>query len=349
MTGSTDGGAAPAVRSPRGERRGGILEVARLAGVSASTVSRVVNGRTGVDPVLAERVRDAAAELGYRASPLARSLVLGRTQTVAVVVPDLANPSFQGMLHGITRAAAHDGYRVLVADSAEDVDDEASIARETRMRCDAVILCAPRTPTETLAELTPTLEPVVLVNRTLPGSGVPSVAIDYADGIERLAAHLAGLGHRRIAYLAGTRASASDAVRRDGLARFALAHPEISLVTIEAGVGLADGEQAADEVLAADVSAVLAFNDLVAVGLLRALTERGVDVPRDISITGFDDIPFAAYTTPALTTAEVPVEALGALAWQRMAAVLGGTPPGVDEVLVPELRLRGSTGPAPAE
>ncbi|MFF2371135.1 LacI family DNA-binding transcriptional regulator [Agromyces sp. NPDC058110] len=336
-------------RETRGDRRGGILEVAKLAGVSASTVSRVVNGRTSVDPALAERVRAAAAELGYRASPVARSLVLGRTQTVAVVVPDLSNPAFQGMLHGITRAAARDGYRVLVADSAEDVDDEASIARETRMRCDAIILCSPRTPLETLAELAPTLEPVVLVNRRLPGSGVPSVAVDYADGVERLAAHLAGLGHRRIAYLAGVRASASDAVRREGLARFAAAHADVEIITIETGVGLADGGRVADEVLDSGVTGVLAFNDLVAVGLMRSLVERGVPVPGEVSITGFDDIPFAAYTTPALTTAEVPVDELGDLAWQRLAAVLGGTAPDADEVLAPELRLRDSTGPRRAE
>ena len=120
--------------------------MAARAGVSLATVSRVMNGNSSVDHALAERVRIAAAELNYSASPLARSLVLGKTNTIAVVVPDLENPTFHGVLRGLSRAAARDGYHILIADSVESVAEERILAVETRRRCDGLVLCAPRMP-----------------------------------------------------------------------------------------------------------------------------------------------------------------------------------------------------------
>ena len=128
-----------------------IADVAARAGVSLATVSRVMNGNSSVDHALAERVRTAAAELNYTASPLARSLVLGKTHTIAVVVPDLENPSFHGVLRGLSRAAARNGYHILIADSAESVAEELVLAVETRRRCDGLVLCAPRMPEADLA------------------------------------------------------------------------------------------------------------------------------------------------------------------------------------------------------
>src|SRR6478736_5223838 len=142
-----------------------ITDVAKHAGVSLSTVSRVMNGNATVDPVMAERVRASAQELGYTASALARSLVLGRTQTVAVVVPDLGNPTFQAILRGLSRAAAADQYHVLIADSAESVDEERILAVETRRRTDGLILCAPRMADDDLRALVAGIRPVVLINR----------------------------------------------------------------------------------------------------------------------------------------------------------------------------------------
>ena len=322
-----------------------INDVARHAGVSLSTVSRVMNDNPTVDPALAERVRAAAAELGYTASPLARSLVLGRTQTVAVVVPDLGNPTFQAVLRGLSRAAAADGYHVLIADSAEQVQEERLLAVETRRRTDGLILCAPRMPDDDLASLLPQVEPVVLVNRALDEA--PAVSADYGSALRGLAEHLHKLGHRRIVYLAGVARSASNAARVAALDDFRAAHPDVSLTQLASGVDFDSGAAAADAVIATGATGVLAFNDLVAMGLLSALADRGVHVPDDVSITGFDDIPFAQYTSPPLTTASVPAAELGALAWQAMNASLSGQDAAAPVRLAPEVVLRGSSGPAP--
>ncbi|KQQ92664.1 LacI family transcriptional regulator [Leifsonia sp. Leaf325] len=324
----------------------GIDDVARAAGVSASTVSRVMNGRAGVDAALAERVRTAASSLGYRPNPLARSLVLGRTQTIAVVVPDLANPTFQGMLRGVTLAAARDGYRVLVADTSEDAAAEEAIVRETRQRCDAVVLCSPRMPSDVLIAAVAALDPVVVINREVPG--IPGVSADYRVGIVELLEHLATLGHRRLVYAAGSPSSASDAARRAGLADFALARPDVEVLTVEAGATFGDGAAAASVVVESGATGVVAFNDLVAMGVLASLAAQGIAVPAEVSVVGFDDIPFAAFTTPALTTAAVPVGELGELAWRRLAARFEGKEPEGDVMLRPELRVRASSGPVRA-
>lgn len=320
-----------------------ITDVARHAGVSLSTVSRVMNGNPSVDPALAERVRAVAVELGYTASPLARSLVLGRTQTVAVVVPDLGNPTFQAILRGLSRAAATSGFHVLIADSAEQVREERVLAIETRRRTDGLILCAPRMPADELEALLPEVGPVVLVNRfaTAPA---PTVAADYGAALRGLADHLHELGHRRMIYLAGVERSASNAARLAALAAFRTDHPDITLTELPSGTDFDSGAAAADAVLATDATAVLAFNDLVAMGLLSTVTARGVRVPEDLSITGFDDIPFARYTSPPLTTASVPAEELGARAWGAMNAVLSGDDTPQSVRLSPEVVVRGSTG-----
>jgi len=325
--------------------RPGITDVARLAGVSLSTVSRAMNGNPTVDPALAERVKAAAAELGYTANPVARSLVLGRTQTVSVVIPDLANPTFQAILRGLSRAAAADGYHVLISDTAEQVGEEGALATTMRRRTDGVVLCAPRLAREELAALLPTVAPAVVINRP-PQADVPTVAADYGAAMSRLIEHLHGLGHRRIAYLSGVVASASGAARKAAITAATADHDGLEIIEIPAGVDFDSGGAAIDAVVDSDVTAALAFNDLVAMGLLSAATARGIRVPDDLSITGFDDIPFAAYTTPPLTTAAVPASELGRRAWAAMHALLTGTEPPASDVLTPELIIRDSTGPA---
>ena len=324
-----------------------IKAVAARAGVSLSSVSRVMNGNDRVDPDIVARVRSAAAELDYRPSPLARSLVLGQTSTVAVLVPDLGNPTFQSILRGVSRAADGGGYRVLVADSIENSGDEFGLALDLRRRCDALILCSPRMDVEQLAHLIEIARPIVLLNREAPSGAAPSLSIDYEDGIRQLAGHLYDLGHRSIVYVAGSERSASNQERLRGIRTFVADHPDVSIDTIAGGVSFEHGHAAADAVLASGATAVLAFNDLVATGLLAEVRRRGVDVPGRLSITGFDDTPFAEYTMPALTTAASPTDDLGQLAWERISAILGGREPGQDVDLLPGLRVRDSTGPVP--
>lgn len=325
--------------------RVGISDVATKAGVSLATVSRVMNGNFSVDPQIADRVRAAATELKYQPNPMGRNLARGKTDTIGVVVPDLANPTFQGVLRGVSRAAAHDGYRVLIADSSEVSSEEAVLAGEARRRCDGVILCAPRMSPAELEELAPSLHPMVLVNRITEAADSPSVMVDYGQGIQGLAAHLADLGHTRIAYVAGPESSASNALRLAGLEAFTQTHPHIELVILQSGSTFEDGHDSADDVVASAATGILAFNDLTAMGLLSSLNERGIRVPEDMSVTGFDDIPFARYTTPPLTTAAVPIIDVGEHAWQQMRDLLNGTDTSDTlQVFQPHVVPRGSTG-----
>jgi LacI family transcriptional regulator len=324
-----------------------IADVATHAGVSPATVSRVMNGRFVGEPSVAERVRASAVALDYRPSHLARSLALGQTSAVAFVVPDLANPAFQAVLSSLSKTAAHDGYRVLVADSAETPSDEPLLAAEVRRRCDAIVLCAPRMSDEELTALAAELQPLVLINRTHPGIRTPSLAIDYHAGIVGLAEHLYELGHRHLVYLEGPESSVSNGQRLLGLDDFAARRPEVRIERMPAGAGDEDGRAAAGAVSASGATGVLAYNDLVAIGLIDGLQELGVRVPDDVSVTGFDDIPFARYTSPALTTASVPHAELGAQAWRRMIALIRHEQPEHDVQFQPRLEIRRSTAPAP--
>jgi len=304
-----------------------------------------MNGNPSVDAALAERVRAAAEELNYSASPLARSLVLGKTNTIAVVVPDLANPTFYGVLRGLSRAASHDGYHILIADSAEAIAEERILAVETRRRCDGLVLCAPRMAEADLEQLLEELKPVVLVNREAGSTSTPVIAADYRTGLVELLNLLYGYGHRSLVYLAGAPNSASNARRLEGVRAFLDDHPDTAIQVLRCGVNFADGYDAAERVLASAATGVLAFNDLVGMGLLSSLNERGVNVPERISVAGFDDIPFARYLTPPLTTASVPVTELGEQAWHRMWDLLNERAPGHPIIFRPRIENRGSTGP----
>ena len=304
-----------------------------------------MNGNPSVDAALAERVRAAAEELNYSASPLARSLVLGKTNTIAVVVPDLANPTFHGVLRGLSRAASHDGYHILIADSAEAIAEERILAVETRRRCDGLVLCAPRMAEADLEQLLEEPKPVVLVNREAGSTSTPVIAADYRTGLVELLNLLYGYGHRSLVYLAGAPESASNARRLEGVRAFLDDHPDTAIQVLRCGVNFADGYDAAERVLASAATGVLAFNDLVAMGLMSSLNERGVNVPERISVAGFDDIPFARYLTPPLTTASVPVTELGEQAWHRMWDLLNERAPGHPIIFRPRIENRGSTGP----
>jgi LacI family transcriptional regulator len=327
-----------------------IEEVAVAAGVSRATVSRVMNGRTSVAPEIAARVHAAADRLQYRPSNVARSLSLGRTNTVALVVPDLGNPMFQQVLRGAMAAAAESGYRVLVAETAEFVTEEAETALEARLRCDALILASPRMPEEELAALLPRAAPLIVLNR--PVAHAPTLAVDYAHGMGAIVDHLVDLGHRDLAYLAGPPTAASNRARLAGLDEAVRRHPFLRVRTIPAGTTIEDGYRVGDEVLESRATSALAFNDLVAFGLLARLNETGVAVPGDISVTGFDGIELSRYATPSLTTAGVSQFALGRRAWERLVMVMESERAGEQaepepEMIEPELLVRASSGPVP--
>jgi LacI family transcriptional regulator, galactose operon repressor len=324
-----------------------ISQVAEAAGVSRATVSRVMNGHATVAPELAARVRATALALGYEPNPHARSLALGRTTTVALVVPDLSNPMFQAVFRGLSQAAAGCGHRVIVAESNEDAEDEALLAVEVARRCDGLVLASSRLPDDQLAAIAPSLGPLVLVNRELPQLGVPSLTVDYGAGARDVATHLLSLGHTRLAYLAGPSASVAHQARSHSLQALLGGRGDVELLELPCGPTFVDGHACAQAVISSGATGVIAFNDLVAFGVVSGLIELGVPVPDRISVAGFDDIPFARYTAPPLTTASVPQHELGSHAWERLWALLRGLPPQHNIVFRPRLEIRRSTGPAP--
>ncbi|WP_243074092.1 DUF6807 family protein [Microbacterium sp. SS28] len=323
-----------------------MAQVAQYAGVSPASVSRVLNGVSTVDPAIVARVNRAVAALNYSPSEAARSLVRGRTHTIALLVPDLENPMFQGVLKGLTLAAMRDGYRVLVADSAETVGIEAEVALEARTKCDALVLVSPRMPDAQLRELIQRTAPVVVVNRRVDGSPAAQLAVDYESAVKELATHLIGFGHTRIAYVSGPPLSYANEQRAQGLSDVAREHRDLEIVTVAAGSSMQDGYIAADEVLDTGATAAIAFNDLVALGLLSRLREVGVEVPTQLSIVGLDDIPLARFAAPPLTTMSVPRIEIGRQAWERLRHELEGETSDHTLFYRPALVARDSSGPA---
>lgn len=332
-------------------RSGGptITQVAEAAGVSRATVSRVLNGRPSVDPLIGARVREAADRLQYRPNLTARYLSTGRTMTISLVIPDLGNPMFQSMLRGLTRAAEADGYGVLVAE-ASTPEREAGIARDARRQCDAVVLVAPRMNDIELEALIPQISPVVILNRHLEDPRVASVGIDYASGMSQLVRHLESLGHRDLLYVSGPPRSAAHQERLVALNALMDASSSLTLRTVLGGATMTDGHRVAEQVLDSGATAAIAFNDLVAFGLLARLNQIGVDVPGDLSVTGFDGIELSRFAVPALTTVGQEELGTGAIAWSLLRRQLepsSESGPTDHTQLVPRLIIGDSTGRVP--
>lgn len=328
-------------------REATIADVARAAGVSRATVSRVLNGRATVDGALARRVEEAITALDYRPSETARNLSLGRTNTVALLVPDLGNPMFQAILHGVTLAASKDGFQVLVGDTQERPELERRAALDARRRCDALLLCAPRMSGDDLDAVLSRARPVVVVNRGV-SDAIPQLAMDYRHAIGLVADHLAELGHRRLLYLGGPMTSASNRLRLKGIADAEVRHPHLVVERREVGASLDAGWDVAETVLGSEATGVIAFNDLVAIGLLSRLDDLGVPVPGRLSVVGVDDIPFARYSRPHLTTVSVPQDTIGGRAWALLKDAMTAAPVAAPVWIRGELIVRQSTGPAPA-
>ncbi len=323
-----------------------IKDVARLAGVSPATVCRALSTPDRVRPETRERVQRAVDDLGYSPNRSARGLITGRTGNVGLVVPDLANPFFPGVVKGVQARAREAGYSVFVADTDEDPNAEAGLVRSLGKQVDGLILCSPRMDEEDLRAVVGET-PLVLLNRRV--DDIPAVTFDSLGGMRQAVAHLMALGHRRIAYVGGPRTSWSDRDRRDGL----------RTVMAAAGADLAEvgnvlpqfsgGVAAADLVLAAGATAVVAYNDVVALGLISRFTARSVSVPDEVSVIGFDDISMSAMAHPSLTTVALPMEASGRAGVHLLLHLMQNPDDlaAAGRVLDTHLMVRASTGPAP--
>jgi DNA-binding LacI/PurR family transcriptional regulator len=317
--------------------------VALEAGVSVATVSRVMAGSDKVAAASREKVLDAAQRLGYRPNAVARSLATGRSRSVGVVVPNLSNPYFYDVIRGIGRASGEDSYRMVVTDSMEDPGAERALVEDLLRYVDALILVAPREDHELLDELVVDAKPVVMLIGPRWVTPMPDVTVDNLAGMRAVYRHLAELGHRRVAYLSGPAAAAQNSVRLRAAAEAEGSGMRVAIVpaggTIEAGHG------ATDAALEHDPTAIVGFNDLVALGAMHRLEQRGVRLPEDVSLTGFDDIVFSAYSSPRLTTVRTPREELGRAGWTLLRGMLRGEPVASPDFLPAELVVRESTAP----
>ncbi|KTS65891.1 LacI family transcriptional regulator [Microbacterium testaceum] len=328
-----------------------IKDVAAHAGVSVGTVSNVLNGRDTVSPGVVERVRAAIDALGYVRNDAARQLRAGRSRAIALVVLDVGNPFFAAVARGAEARAAADGYVVLLGSSGADADQERLYVDQFREQRVAGVLLTPADAGGDVVEhLAAAGIPIVLVDEQTPGDDVCTVSVDDVEGGHLAVAHLLEQGRRRIAFVAGPLSTRQVADRLAG-ARRAVADVEgASLEVIEADAmtvlaGRAAGEELRERADRPD--AVFAANDLLAVGVLQALTMLGgIRVPDDIALVGYDDIDFAAATVVPLTSVRQPAEALGSTAVDLLLRQLdGGVDPAERQVrFQPELVVRASSG-----
>lgn len=286
-----------------------VRDVAKVAKVSAATVSRVLTSPEIVAPGTRQRVQAAIKDLGYLSSSAAAALPKVRTGNIGLVVPDLENPYFASVTKGVQARALALGLFALVADSDEDPHAELDLVTRLRPQVDGLILCSARMADSDL--LNCAQDPAtVLVNRKL--EGVTSLYVDDVEIIRQALGHLFALGHRHVAYAGGPTGSWSDRQRRKGIDVVVAEFPQLEVTSLGAFAPVFDGGQsAADQALASGATAVLAYNDLVALGVLSRLRSRGIDVPGRMSVVGIDDINAASLVSPALTTVRAPLRRVG--------------------------------------
>jgi LacI family repressor for deo operon, udp, cdd, tsx, nupC, and nupG len=314
-----------------------IAMVAARAGVATSTASRALSNPTRVNAETRARIEEIAHELGY----VHRGRV--RTRSIAVIVADIGNPFYFDIIRGTQRQLRAADYSQVLIDTEESGEVEADLIERLRPTLDGVVLAASRLSDAAIGRLAQTI-PVVVINRNVPG--VPSVVIDTATGMEQALEHLVSLGHREIAYISGPERSWPNAMRWRALTAAAERHG----ITLNRLGPFAprrtSGTAAADALVNSGATAAIAYNDLVAIGMLGRLAERGIRVPEELSVVGCDDIFGADFCSPALTTVTAPIEQAARVAVTLLLGSLESRPGGRrDGVLLPtHLTVRGSTG-----
>jgi DNA-binding LacI/PurR family transcriptional regulator len=340
-------------RSP--SRQPSIKDIARLARVSHPTVSRALQNSPLVNADTAAKIRKIAEDQGYRASAVARGLVTRRTRTIGLVVTTVDDPFASEVTSGIEEIANNHGYAVILANSHADPERERRVVQElAERRVDGIIVTSSRVGALYLPLLKELDVPIVLLNDQHPGEFVHSVMIANQEGTRAATEHLIALGHRRIAYLGDRNGYQSDAERRAGYSE-ALAAAGIDFAPDLVLEGDGRPEAAIEAMgkllrLSHPPTAVCCYNDMTALGAMRAIRARGLRVPEDVSVTGFDDLFFAAYLSPALTTVRQPMRAMGQMAMENLFKLMSGPISGQDSVaqirVESELIVRGSTGKA---
>ncbi len=334
------------------DRPATLRDVAAAARVHPATASRALNPETRllVSEDTARRVTAAAAKLGYRPNPVARSLRTRRSHTVGVLIPDLNNPLFPPIVRGLEDKLAAAGYVALIGNTDADASRERLIFEQMRARhVDGFVLATATLHDRLLAEVAAADLPVVLMNRLSQDYSFPAVSVDNEQGARMAVSHLARLGHTRIAHIAGPQEASTGVSRlrgfREGMASHGLEVKE-DLIAYAGRYTVEDGTRCAGELLAVPggFTAVAAANDMLAVGCYAALDEAGLQCPDDISVIGFNDMPFIDRLRPPLTTVRFPHYQLGTEAAQLLLERIGERDGPVKILyLAPELVVRGST------
>lgn len=326
--------------------RASLKTIANEAGVSAATVSRAFTRPELIGEQTRNHILAIAQRVGYQPNRAARGLVTGRTAALGLLVPDINNPFFPPLVRAAEDRAFERGYAVMLMDTDEHPEREKALLGDLIGRVDGVVLCSPRSAAEQIREVS-THRPVVCINRTI--RGVTSVLCSTRGGLSDVVNHLHSLGHRRIVYLAGPASSWSDRERRATVNRQA-AKRGMQLEVLGPFPATFDGGiRAADKIAGGPATAAVAFDDVLALGVVRRLTDLGVRVPADFSVSGCDDILFASMTLPPLTTVASPMAEAGRAAVDLLLDALDSTQKRrVGQVVLSgEFVPRGSTGPAP--
>lgn len=317
-----------------------LREVAALAGVSKTTVSRVFTNPDVVNEATKKKVLDAARSLNWQPSEMARSLALGKTGNIGLLIPDISNPAFGRPVKEAQDHARRRGFSFFIVPGDGMSDDDRAMVHALAAKVDGLVLVAPRMSDEQLLDLRKT-RPIALVNRTSPG--IPSAVIPTDDGMSELVDHLVAIGHRRIVFMAGPAYSQSNQYRvrafHDAVARN-------GAVGIELGPFLAtfeNGAEATDQILATKATAVIGYNDIMAIGLINELHRRGIRPGADLAVAGFDGSWLCRNISPTLTSVTVPFAQAIITAVDEVINLIAGNPVTETNLLASHLIIRDST------
>jgi LacI family transcriptional regulator len=327
-----------------------IREVARVARVSTATVSRTINGSDKVAPETAERVRNAIRKLKFYPNNNARALGSGRSSLYGLIISDITNPFFPELVRSFEEIAVQYGQEVLVANTNYDpVRMETCVRRMLQRKVDGVAILTSEMEAHLIDEFSSRSIPMVFLDMGVPGEGISNIVLDYAAGVDAAVQHLSDLGHSEIGFISGPMTLTSARIRREGfIASLKRKRIRLNPAFIEAGDHrMGGGHDAMARLLSRPTrpTAILASNDLTAIGAMGAIFEQGLNVPEDISVIGFDDIDLSAYTQPPLTTIRVSRPDIARTAFRALYNPQQETSPqGAEFTIHPTLIERRSTG-----
>lgn len=328
-----------------------LAEVALKAKVSTATVSRVLNGVDAVKSSTRARVIKAVTELKYHPNLHARNLAGGRSRTIGVIVSNLDNPFFLDVYRAVENDCHAHGYEVLVANTAYRAEQLASSIRlMIGRRVAGLAAIVSEMEDEIVQELTESKIPIVFYDVGKPGVNITKIRVNYRKGVERVVEYLAALGHKDLAWVGHHSVLAPiDERRRALFDTVQLICPDARVRQVGDTDSLEGGRQAVAELLASGPAptAIICVNDLMAVGALKELRDRGLRVPEDISVTGFDNIKLSEFCYPALTTVHIPRDVIGHALFTSLAPDAKSNTLGKEIVINPEFLVRDSTGTAP--